>query len=82
MYLYTPKVLVHRGQLKMTHVMYKVNVNYSALEKHFALLIEQGLIEAKIVGNEEKSSSSHNAALQCSNSLMISEKLYPIRKNR
>jgi predicted transcriptional regulator len=48
------RVLVHWGPLKMTHVMYKVNVNCNVLEKYFELLIKQGLVEVKIVGKGRK----------------------------
>jgi predicted transcriptional regulator len=48
------KVLAHWGPLKITHVMYKVNVNCSILEECFGFLIKQGLIEAKSVGRERK----------------------------
>jgi predicted transcriptional regulator len=48
------KVLVHWGPLKMTHVMYKVNVNCSVLEGYFELLIKRGLVEVKTVGKGHK----------------------------
>jgi predicted transcriptional regulator len=44
------EVLVHWGPLKLTHVMYKVNVNCSVLEGYFELLIRRGLVEVKSVG--------------------------------
>jgi predicted transcriptional regulator len=52
MYVDILKVLAHWGPLKLTHVMYKSNINYSVLEEYLDLLIEQGLIEVKVVGHE------------------------------
>jgi predicted transcriptional regulator len=48
------EVLVHQGQLKLTHVMYKANLNYSALEKMLEFLIKQGLVEEKIIRKSKK----------------------------
>ena len=48
------KVLVHWGPLKLTHVMYKVNVNFSLLDGCLGFLIKQGLVEAKILSRERK----------------------------
>ena len=48
------KVLVHWGPLKLTHVMYKANLNCSVLEEYLGLLIKQGLVEMKFVKRERK----------------------------
>ena len=42
------KVLVHYGPLKLTHVMYKANVNCSVLKQNLDFLIKQNLIEEQI----------------------------------
>ena len=42
------KVLAQRGPLKLTHVMYKANVNCSALKQNLEFLIQQNLIEEQI----------------------------------
>jgi predicted transcriptional regulator len=39
------KVLAHHGPLKLTHVMYKANVNCSVLKQYLDFLIQRGLIE-------------------------------------
>jgi predicted transcriptional regulator len=46
------KVLAHRGPLKLTHVMYKANVNCSVLKEYLDFLAKQGLVEEKIIGKE------------------------------
>ncbi|MGA2524451.1 MAG: winged helix-turn-helix domain-containing protein [Candidatus Bathyarchaeia archaeon] len=48
------EVLDRRGPLKLTHIMNKANVNCSKLKECLDFLIQQGLVEKKIVGNERK----------------------------
>ena len=54
MYVDILKVLAHWGPLKLTHVMYKANVNCSVLEEYLNLLTKQGLVEEKIIRKERK----------------------------
>ena len=48
MYIDILKVLAQKGPLKLTHVMYKANVNCSVLKDNLEFLIEQNLIEEKL----------------------------------
>jgi predicted transcriptional regulator len=50
MYVDILKVLAHRGPLKLTHVMYKANVNCSILKEYLGFLIKQGLVEERKLG--------------------------------
>ena len=50
MYVDILTVLAHRGPLKLTHVMYKANVNCSVLKEYLDFLLKQGLIEERTVG--------------------------------
>ena len=50
MYVDILKVLVHRGPLKLTHVMYKANVNCGVLKEYLDFLIRQSLVEERTVG--------------------------------
>ncbi|RJS79519.1 transcriptional regulator [Candidatus Bathyarchaeota archaeon] len=50
MYIDILKVLAHRGPLKLTHIMYKANVNCSVLKQYLDFLIKQNLVEEKTVG--------------------------------
>lgn len=43
-------VLSLRGPLKLTHVMYKANVNCSVLKEHLDYLLKQELIEERPIG--------------------------------
>lgn len=50
MYIDILRVLAQRGPLKLTHVMYKANVNCSVLKEYMDFLIKQGLVEERAVG--------------------------------
>lgn len=41
------KVLAQKGPLKLTHVMYKANVNCKVLKEYLDFLMKQGLIEER-----------------------------------
>jgi predicted transcriptional regulator len=47
MYVDILKVLAQRGPLKLTHIMYKANVNCSVLSEYLESLLEQGLVEER-----------------------------------
>ena len=47
MYVDILKVLAQRGPLKLTHIMYKANVNCSVLSEYLEFLIKQGLVEER-----------------------------------
>jgi predicted transcriptional regulator len=50
MYVDILKVLAHRGPLKLTHIMYKANVNCKVLKEYLDFLTNQNLIEERTVG--------------------------------
>jgi predicted transcriptional regulator len=50
MYVDILKVLARRGPLKLTHIMYKANVNCSVLKEYLDFLLKQNLVEERIVG--------------------------------
>lgn len=50
MYIDILKVLAHRGPLKLTHIMYKANVNCSVLKQYLEFLTKQNLVEERMVG--------------------------------
>ena len=52
MYVDILNVLAQRGPLKLTHVMYKANVNCGVLKEHLEFLIKQGLVDRELF--EEK----------------------------
>ncbi len=44
--------LAQRGPLKLTHIMYKANVNCSVLKEYLDFLIQQKLVEEKTLKKE------------------------------
>jgi len=50
MYVNILSVLGHRGPLKLTHIMYKTNVNCSVLSEYLGFLMERELVEERVVG--------------------------------
>jgi len=49
MYVDILKVLAQKGPLKLTHIMYKANVNCSILKEYLDFLINKELVEEKIL---------------------------------
>ncbi len=52
MYVDILKVLARHGPLKLTHIMYKANVNCSVLKEYLDFLMQQNLIEEKTAGKK------------------------------
>jgi len=46
------KVLANKGPLKLTHIMYKSNVNCSVLKEQLEFLIKNSLVEERILSKE------------------------------
>ena len=44
--------LAQKGRLKLTHIMYKSNVNCSVLKEYLDFLIQQELVEEKTIKKE------------------------------
>jgi predicted transcriptional regulator len=44
------KILAQKGPLKLTHIMYKTNVNCDVLNKNLGFLMKHGLIEVRNLG--------------------------------
>ena len=52
MYIAILKVLARRGPLKITHIMYKANLNCNVLKAGLEFLIKQGLVEERPAGKQ------------------------------
>ncbi|MEM2507680.1 MAG: winged helix-turn-helix domain-containing protein [Nitrososphaeria archaeon] len=50
MYIDILKVLAQHGPLKLTHIMYKANVNCSVLKDYLNFLMKQNLVEERTIG--------------------------------
>ena len=52
MYIDVLNTLAYRGPLKLTHIMYKANLNCNILNECLDFLIKQNLIEKRIIEKE------------------------------
>jgi predicted transcriptional regulator len=52
MYIDILSVLAQRGSMKLTHIMYKANVNCSILNEYLDFLIKQELVEKRTIQKE------------------------------
>jgi predicted transcriptional regulator len=52
MYIDILRVLAQRGPLKLTHIMYKANVNCSVLKEYLQFLMDHNLVEERTVGKK------------------------------
>lgn len=46
------RVLAQKGPLKLTHVMYKANVNCSVLKEYMDFLIQQNIVQERVMKKE------------------------------
>ena len=53
MYVDILQVLALKGQLKLTHIMYKSNVNCKVLKSQLDFLVKNGLVEEGILRREK-----------------------------
>ena len=49
MYVDILRILSRHGPLKLTHIMYKANLNCSVLKQYLDFLLQQNLVEEQIV---------------------------------
>ena len=52
MYIDILRVLAQRGPLKLTHIMYKANVNCSVLKEYLEFLMKNNLVEERTIGKK------------------------------
>ena len=57
------KILSQKGPLRLTHIMYKTNLNCEVLSKDLAFLKQQGVIEVRNVGRGSQFYSITNIGL-------------------
>lgn len=75
------KILAQRGSLKLTHLMYKANLNCGVLGKDVEFLIKQGLIEKRNVGGGRLVYSITHEGLSLLKSWKEFEQLLPKDEN-
>lgn len=53
MHLDIIRTLAQRGPLKLTHIMYKANVNCSVLKEQLDFLVQQNIVQEKTIKKEK-----------------------------
>jgi len=75
------KILAQKGPLKLTHIMYKANLNCDVLSKNVEFLIKQSLIEERNVGMGRKVYSITRQGFTLLKSWKDLKQLIPIVEN-
>ena len=78
MYVDILDVLSQRGPLKLTHIMYGVNVNCSVLKEHIEFLTKQGLVEEKTRGKERTAYAISQLGMKVLNQFKALKEVLPI----
>jgi predicted transcriptional regulator len=53
MYIGILQVLALKGNLKLTHIMYKANLNSGVLKEYLDFLMKQDLVEERFLGKQQ-----------------------------
>lgn len=72
-------VLALKGQLKLTHIMYKSNVNCKVLKEQLEFLIKNGLVEEKILRKERIVYSATSKGIQVLKYFREIEQVFPMK---
>jgi len=81
MYMDILKVIAHRGSVKLTHIMYKANLNYIVLQSSMLFLMNQGMIEEKNVEKQRTAYTITDRGITVLRYFREIEKLDPQRQN-
>ena len=81
MYVDVLNVLALRGPLKITHIMYKANLNCDVLKECLTFLIKQGLIEERKAGKRNVVYANTQRGTQVIKFFKELDKALPIKEN-
>ncbi len=73
-------VLALKGQLKLTHIMYKSNVNCKVLKEQLEFLIKNGLVEEKILRKERIVYSATSKGIRVLKYFREIEQVFPMKE--
>ena len=73
-------VLALKGQLKLTHIMYKSNVNCKVLKEQLEFLIKNGLVEERILRKERTVYAITPKGIQVLKFFREIEQVFPIKE--
>jgi predicted transcriptional regulator len=76
------EVLALRGPLKLTHIMYKSNVNCSVLKDQLEFLIKNTLVEERILRKEKVVYAVTSRGLQILKSFREIKQVFPIEEEK
>jgi predicted transcriptional regulator len=73
-------VLALKGQLKLTHIMYKSNVNCKVLKEQLEFLIKNSLVEEKILRKEKVVYGITSKGIQVLKYFREIEQVFPMKE--
>lgn len=73
-------VLALKGQLKLTHIMYKSNVNCKVLKEQLEFLIKNSLVEEKILRKERVVYGITSKGIQVLKYFREIEQVFPMKE--
>ena len=73
-------VLALKGQLKLTHIMYKSNVNCKVLKEQLDFLMKNSLVEEKILRKEKTAYGITQKGIKVLKYFREIEKVFPIKE--
>ena len=76
------KILAQKGPLKLTHIMYKTNVNCNVLNTNLEFLLKQRLIDTRKIGKGSHVYLITNLGLTLLKSWKEVKQLLPIENNK
>jgi predicted transcriptional regulator len=76
------EVLAIRGPLKLTHIMYKSNVNCSVLKDQLEFLIKNTLVEERILRKEKVVYAVTQRGLQILKSFREIKQVFPVEEEK
>ena len=75
-------VLAQKGQLKLTHIMYKSNVNCKVLKEQLEFLVKNGLVEERILRKERVVYGISSKGFQTLKYFREIEQIFPIKEEK
>ena len=75
------QVLAFRGQMKLTHIMYKSNVNCSVLKEQLDFLIKTSLVEERLVEKEKVEYAITSKGMQVLKAFKDIRQVFPEEKH-
>jgi len=81
MYVDILQVLAFKGQLKLTHIMYKSNVNCKVLKLQLDFLIKNNLVEARLLRREKTVYAITPKGISILKAFTEIKQIFPIEEN-